>query len=212
MPIVTFRAPVDTLERLLQEGPPLACDAWSLADAPLRLVLTAIDSGARAVIECGSGRSTVVIARRLAELGEGSVHSLEHDPAWAERTSAQLRAESLECATVIAAPLEPHALAGEGGGWYSRAELAKLPEEFDLLLVDGPPAGEPQLRRSRHPALAELSGRLRPGALVVIDDASRAGESQAIEIWSRDFGLEFELSSDHGFAAAQLPPVWSADG
>ena len=46
-----------------------------------------------------------------------------------------LSAEDLGRATVITAPLEPHALAG-GAGWYSTNALAALPQAVDLLLID----------------------------------------------------------------------------
>ncbi len=202
---MTADAPIDTLARLLGAGPPIATDAWSLDDAPLRSALQAVDSGARRIVECGSGRSTIVLARRLAELEDGSVHSLEHDAAWALRTRAQLAAEKLDRAEVIDAPLERHPLAGETGGWYSLAELVRLPAEIDLLLIDGPPAGDPALRRSRQPAVPALSDRLKPGATILLDDAGRPGEAEALAIWSREHELEFQLDPDHGFATARWP-------
>jgi predicted O-methyltransferase YrrM len=183
--------PDDTLQRLQAAGPPLQNDAWSLADETLLAVLGAIDDGARTIVECGSGRSTVIIARRLRELGEGSVHSLEHDPTWADATREQLAAEGLGQARVISAPLEAHPLAGNAG-WYSTQALRELPGAVDLLLIDGPPAGEPELHRSRHPALAELGRLLEPGAIIVLDDAARPGETAAIELWEAEFGLRFD--------------------
>ena len=116
------------------------------------------------MVECGSGRSTVVIARSLRELGGGSVHSLEHDPAWAQLTRMRLAAEGLAAiATVIEAPLSAHPLAQPGCRWYARWALRELPEGLDLLLVDGPPAGEAPIERSRYPALPALAGPVRPG-------------------------------------------------
>jgi predicted O-methyltransferase YrrM len=183
-------APNDTLQRLQAGGPPLRTDAWSLADETLLAVLSAIDDGARTIVECGSGRSTVIIARRLRELGAGSIHSLEHDPSWAEATRRQLAAEGLDRARVLSAPLEPHPLAG-GAGWYSVQAVRQLPDGVDLLLIDGPPAGEPALHRSRHPTLSELQGYLAPGATIVLDDAGRPGEVAAIELWEKENGVRF---------------------
>jgi predicted O-methyltransferase YrrM len=189
--------PTDTLTRLQAAGPAVETNAWSLGDEPLRRVLLAIDEGARTIVECGSGRSTVLIARRLAELGEGSVHSLEHDAGWADRTRELLAAEAVARAEVITAPLE--------NGWYARSAVRLLPNSVDLLLIDGPPAGEPELRRSRHPTLDELGDRLRPGALIVLDDARRVGEAEAMELWHGRFSLEFERRPADDFATAQWP-------
>ncbi len=199
------RANHQTLTRLETSGPALATDDWSLGDAALELVLAELEAGRRTMVECGSGRSTVICARLLAELGDGTIHSLEHDPAWAAQSRELLAAERLaERATVIEAPLAPHPLAG-AGGWYEREALGALPNAIDLLLVDGPPAGDPGLERSRHPALAELGPRLAPGATILLDDARRAGEAAALERWASDFELEFELDRGSGTARAQWP-------
>jgi predicted O-methyltransferase YrrM len=192
-----------TLADLLGAGPALASDDWSLNQSALELVVAEVAKRPGAIVECGSGLSTVVIARLLRELDSGLVHSLEHDPAWAERTRSLLAAEGLDRAVVLTAPLEPHPLAGEAGGWYRRKALAAMPAEVDLLLIDGPPAGEPELRRNRHPALDELSPLLAPGATIILDDAGRPGEAAAIELWSQTYGLVFDLDPGSGAAIAQ---------
>ena len=127
-------------------------------------MLAELDAGRRRVVECGSGLSTIVIARRLRELGGGSVHSLEHDPAWAAEGRSRLAGEGLgDLAEVIEAPLAPHPAAAPGCLWYDRAALAALPAAgVELLLVDGPPAGEPEIERSRYPALPSSRPASRP--------------------------------------------------
>jgi predicted O-methyltransferase YrrM len=167
--------------------------------------LAAVEGGARTLVECGSGRSTVILARLLARLDTGTIHALEHDPVFADRTRTLLAAESLDRAEVITAPLEPHPLAGDHGGWYGTAARNALPDSIDLLLIDGPPAGAPELERNRHPALAELGERLTPGATIIVDDAGRPGESASLRLWSRDYGLQFDIVADAGFASAQWP-------
>ena len=77
-----------TLTHLLETGPPLHEDAWSLGRPALESVLAEVDAGRHDVVECGSGLSTILIARRLRELGAGRVHSLEHDPASPRRAGA----------------------------------------------------------------------------------------------------------------------------
>ena len=197
------------LTRLLATGPPLRADDWSLGDASLEAVLAVLERGSRVVAECGCGRSTVVIARALRELGGGEVHSLEHDPAWAQLCRAQLAAEGLTgIATVIEAPLGPHHLAQPGCGWYAAWALAQLPEAgIELLLVDGPPAGDPEIERSRYPALPALAGRLAHGATIVLDDAGRAGERWVLERWEDELGLQFDRREPEDVAVGvYIPP------
>ena len=84
---------------------------------------------------------------------------------------------------------------GEGGNlqWYAQRALRSLPRRIDLLLVDGPPAFEPEIELSRYPALPALAERLAPDATVVLDDIDRRGELRTLEAWERDHGFRFEL-------------------
>jgi predicted O-methyltransferase YrrM len=147
----------------------------------------------RRIVECGSGYSTLVLARRLRTLG-GSLVSLEHEETWATRVRNELAAAGLtEIAHVALAPLEPHPLARDGLGWYARRALRSLPRRIDLLLVDGPPAFEPRIALSRYPALPALAARLAPDATVVLDDIDRGGERMILEAWERNCAFRFEL-------------------
>ena len=198
-----------TLAHLLEAGPLLKATDWSLGDPGLEVVLGELERGPRQVVECGCGRSTVVIARALRELGGGELRSLEHDPAWAQLCRAQLAAEGLaEIATVIEAPLSPHPLAHPGCPWYAGWALRELPGSgIELLLVDGPPAGEPAIARSRYPALPALAGRLADGAVVICDDIARDGERWVVDRWEAELGLRFERREAEGVAVGvYFPP------
>lgn len=147
----------------------------------------------RRIVECGSGFSTLVLARLLHTRG-GRLVSLEHDQTWATRVQSNLAAAGLaEIARVALAPLEPHPLARDGLQWYAQRTLRSLPRNIDLLLVDGPPAFEPEIELSRYPALPALAERLTPDATVVLDDIDRRGELRTLEAWERDHGFHFEL-------------------
>lgn len=174
--------------------PPLPWSDWSLDRDALDLILAEIDAGRHQILECGSGVSTIVIARQLAELGTGSVTALEHDAAWAAEIRSRLEAEQLtERARIVEAELTSHPLAQAGCGWYDPMALDELPVSgVELLLVDGPPAGVPSIERSRFPALPVLSGRLAADALVVLDDIDRAGERWVLDAWERETPFRFE--------------------
>jgi hypothetical protein len=105
-------------------------------------------------------------------------------------------------AVVVDAPLRTHAATGVG--WYDRAALDAVPDQVELLLVDGPPAGEVEIERSRYPALPELRGRLVPGATVILDDALRPGEAWALGRWRAELGFEYELDRATGIAIGRL--------
>lgn len=187
------------LDQLIARGPALDFDgAWALSPAALAHVTGAVAAGRKRVIECGSGLSTLVLARLLSRDGAGHLWSLEHDPVWAQVTRERLAAEGLgEWTTLIEAPLRPHPLAQPGCGWYEQAALEQLPAEgVELLLVDGPPADTPARSRSRYPALPLLASRLVRDALIVLDDAERPGESWVLERWERELSGEFERRTE----------------
>lgn len=156
-------------------------------------------SAPRQLVECGAGVSTVVLARLLRERGTGLLTALEHDPVWAGRVRDQLRREGLtDVAQVVLAPLE-----GEPEPWYAEAGVARLPEEIDLLIVDGPPADRPELAAARHPVLGRLEPRLAPGALVILDDIVRAGEQGVLARWERETTWRFDRLEDEAIAVGR---------
>jgi predicted O-methyltransferase YrrM len=182
------------VRRLLEAGPRIDSSPWALSIEALDLVLAEIAAGRERIVECGSGMSTILIARLLAERGSGTLHSLEHEPRWASETRERLRAEGLDPrATVIEAPLGWHPLAEPGCRWYGGDALAKLPDGgVDILIVDGPPAGEPPFERSRYPALPVIGARMVPGGTVILDDIGRPGERWVAERWREELGIVLE--------------------
>src|SRR3546814_9693589 len=71
------------------------------------------------VVECGSGLSTVVIARCLQLNGGGQVFSLEHMEKFAAQTRKELSRRGLsDWARVIDAPLERLESLGREVRWY----------------------------------------------------------------------------------------------
>ena len=177
-------------------------DAWGFlpwsegAMSPAGLATVACEvsfAERRAVVELGSGVSTVVLARLARELG-GRVWAVEHHPGWAGWVRRQLDRDGLGgVATVIEAPLTAHPLSLEGAPFYDETALSQLPESgVELLLVDGPPGYGEGMARSRFPALPVLGARLASGALVVLDDADRPAEAAILDAWERDEGFVFD--------------------
>ncbi|MEU6248325.1 class I SAM-dependent methyltransferase [Glycomyces sp. NPDC047010] len=176
--------------------PPL--HGWAAGpDLARYLYLQVVEHGRTRVLECGSGSTTVVLAYALRSLGRGHVHSLEHDPRFAELTRTMLKERGLdEWATVVDAPLAEVEIGGAPWRWYDPDAVPA--SEIDLLLVDGPPGTTgPQ---ARYPALPVLIDRLAEDALVVLDDTRRDDEHRIGERWAAEFeGWAFKsLPHDHG--------------
>jgi predicted O-methyltransferase YrrM len=151
----------------------------------------------REIVELGSGVSTIVLAR-LAREREGRLTALEHDPDWAGVVRSQLKREGMtHVARLVEAPLEAHPLALDDAPWYAERAVAELPEAIELLLVDGPPGYGDGMERSRYPALPALEPRLSPGAMVILDDATRPAEREILERWG-ERGWRFGVRESEG--------------
>lgn len=172
---------------------PVDLGGWAadpiLMDTVLRIILR---TGARTIVECGSGWSTVLMARCVQELDQGRVLALEHDRRFAERTRALLsRYGAADRARVVYAPLEPREIEGEPRSWYGPAADDAIDGEIDLLLVDGPPGH--LYARSRFPAVPVFRSRLSAGYTVVLDDGLRPDERWTAHRWSELLGVRPKL-------------------
>jgi len=135
------------------------------------------------ILECGSGVSTVVLARACELNGNGRVHSLEHLADFAERTRSELEHHGLEkYGEVLDAPLTRHHLDGGAWSWYGLQALPSL--QFDMLVIDGPPETTGPL--ARYPAGPLLFPHLKFGASIFLDDANRHDEKEAVARWLRE--------------------------
>jgi hypothetical protein len=126
------------------------------------------------VFEWGSGASTFWLARRAE-----SVHSVEHDVAWAASMTPDLPAN----ATVTPVPSSPPhgdeplrvashkaGFAGQDFSEYVEA-IDRVDGAFDLIVIDG---------RAREACLPRALHRLSPGGLIVFDNVERSRYRRAI--------------------------------
>jgi hypothetical protein len=187
------------LSPLLVQGGYLPWTTGSMRPAGLVALCNEIVHGGRTrIVECGSGVSTVLLARLLREREVGSLIALEHDRHWAALIGAQLGRERLDgIARVIHAPLQ-----GEPP-WYRLNEPSAMPDEIDLLIVDGPPASEPGHGGRREPALPRFAQHLTADAAVILDDINRPGERTVLARWEASTNWRFALDEPAGVAVGR---------
>jgi len=158
------------------------------------------------VFEYGSGASTVWLAQRASE-----VHSVEHDPDWAETMRAHL-AEASNVHLHATAPTPRRAGRAEapsGRRGYEDAEFADyvrtidaVPGSFDLIVIDG---------RSRVACLDHARRRLAPGGLIVFDDPHRARYRPALACCGLDVVHLRGLKPCLPYRDGTAPLRWPAD-
>lgn len=191
----------EILRPLLDGHPYLPWTDGAISPVALVHILNEIVFADRRVIaELGAGISTIVIGRLLAQRG-GTLTTLEHEPHWAEVVRRQVEVEGLrQVVELVEAPLEANEHSWDGAPWYAAAAVEKLPDQIELLLVDGPPGYGEGMAHSRYPALPMLDGTLAPGALVVLDDTAREAEREILERWGRETEWSFGVDESAGAA------------
>lgn len=139
----------------------------------------------RLIVECGSGTSTLWLARALRHFCvDGRVVALEHDKTFTERSHQLLVDHELTSyAEVRDAPLEEFIIDGVTFHWYAADAWSNL-HDVNLLFVDGPPRYVSD--RARYPALPLLIDRLASDATVVVDDLIRKAERDMVDKWVLD--------------------------
>jgi len=137
----------------------------------------------RLVVELGSGTSSVWLAYTLEQYG-GKLITVDHDSDFARQTRTMLAAHGLSAvAEVREAPLRELTANGKTYQWYDVDKLKDL-IGINLLLIDGPPAATGP--DARYPALSVLATRLAATATVVLDDANREDEREAVRRWTQE--------------------------
>jgi predicted O-methyltransferase YrrM len=118
------------------------------------LYMLARSCGARAIVEFGTsfGISTLHLAAALRDNGGGRLITSEFEPSKAARARKNLTDGGLMDLVEIR----------EGDALQTLR--ADLPEKIDLLLLDGAKALYPEI-------LGVMENRLRPGSLIIADDA-----------------------------------------
>ncbi|MDX2192927.1 MAG: class I SAM-dependent methyltransferase [Gemmatimonadales bacterium] len=173
-------------------------DGWSARHEYLEGVVAAARAARGSILECGSGLSTLVLARIAADRGL-RLRSLEHFPEWRKRVRSALRHAGLDDGVVVDAPLGDVAA---GIRWYAPAALAGL-DPVHLVICDGPPHDVPGGRYGLLPVARSV---LAPGAVIMLDDAARPEETAIRARWQAEAGwMGTLIGQDKPYARLVVP-------
>jgi predicted O-methyltransferase YrrM len=169
-----------------RDGLPPLFGGWAVEADFARILLEELARRRpRAVVELGSGVSTLVIASALRAHGSGKLYSLEHEASMADQTRALLADRGLDdVVEVVTAPLARQTFGTDAVEWYDTGDRLDEIGPVDLVVVDGPPPVGPL---SRWPALEVLYPKLAPHACVLMDDGRRRSERRTAFRWARSF-------------------------
>lgn len=173
---------------------------WPISpDFALLLVQLLEQQSFDAIIEFGSGSSTLVVARALAHLANRHPTrrqpvqlAFEHLEEYYDNTAALLaRAGLRDCVQLVLAPLtQTEVASGESYSYYEPGDsLTRLAKQLGdigvpriLAIVDGPPETVGPL--ARYPALEMLIGAIpQHSGFLLMDDYRRPGEQEIKRRW-----------------------------
>jgi hypothetical protein len=182
-----MRAFLDDPDASIRHGSPVIPDliygwgnvGWSAPSEYLvRCVECALASEGPS-LECGSGLSTILVGAVAAKMGY-THWVLEHTQGWADRVQACLRKYGVDSVASCTKPLRDY---GEFV-WYD-PPLESMPDEFALVVCDGPPS---DTRGGRYGLVPIMKERLGPGCIVLLDDAIREHEQLTAMRWEAQLG------------------------
>lgn len=137
------------------------------------------------IVEGSSGLSSIVCGYALQQLGRGQVISMEHDAHYADLSQQAVVDHGLEnIVNVRHAPLIKHTIKETAWQWYDFKSVG-LPNTIDFIVIDGPPKRLQD--KARYPALPILIKSLKVGGVLMLDDADRSSESEAVKDWQAEF-------------------------
>jgi cobalt/nickel transport system ATP-binding protein len=161
----------------------MMCEAWGnptfqAGEEYLREIAVRA-ANADAILECGSGLTTILLAAVAGERGI-PVISLEHNESWASLVSDVLDHAGLRGVTLVAGPLVDH----DGFHWYRVPEA--LPERISLVVCDGPPGSTYGGRYGLAPL---MKSRFTADTIILVHDAEREDERRILRRWQDEFGF-----------------------
>ncbi|MBK8681877.1 MAG: class I SAM-dependent methyltransferase [Bacteroidetes bacterium] len=169
----------------LQLHLPLITSFTIAPDFAFILIKTIQTRKPKTILELGCGRTTLIAAAYLKQNGlQGKIISVDGDKEYLEQCRYFATLNGLESyIQFVHAPITEQVINKKTYNWYNADMLPK--EQFDLLLIDGPPEKVGVL--SRYPALPLLIQYAAEHAVILADDAGRPDMIITAQHWQKEF-------------------------
>jgi hypothetical protein len=135
------------------------------------------------ILECGSGLTTI-IAGIVAQKSGNTVWALEHMKSWYNRLKKYLNMYKIDSVKLTYTPLADYG----DFTWY-RPPLEAMPEEFSLVICDGPPGDN---KGGRYGLVPIMKRKLAPGCVILFDNANRKTEQENVARWGEQINMSCE--------------------
>ena len=178
---------MNMLSSLLPDNTYIPITSYSLSPTVIVHILNEIILlKKKIIVEFGSGLSTLFIAKLISNNNlDATLFSIDHDENWQNTLRKSLDLHGvIGNVNLIYAGIEQVSTSFTGNQclWYSKSILMDaLPEEIDLVIVDGPSYSTGEY--SRYCAVPFLKDRLSDNYSIFIDDVFRKGENEILRKW-----------------------------
>jgi hypothetical protein len=141
-----------------------------------------------AVLECGSGLSTVLLGA-LAEANRFEVWTLEHEAAWHGIVARELQGHGISKVQLCLARLKD--IGGEIS-WYDVSKVS-LPSVISLVICDGPPNWTTP--GARYGVIPVMRDHLAKGWNILLDDANAARKAGMLNRLASEPGIKIDTQT-----------------
>jgi predicted O-methyltransferase YrrM len=172
-------------------------NSWSAKEEFIQATVQAARQTQGPILECGSGLTTLLLGLVAMQTGR-RVWVLEHNASWAKKVQNALARHNIHGVNVCVAQLRDY----QSYVWYA-APKEHMPTEFALVVCDGPPG---TTLGGRYGLVPQMRAHLRPGCIVLLDDAARPGEQQILQRWAQELSSTYTIvGSAKPFARLVVP-------
>ena len=178
----------DTYEKLVFHSP--GNPTWCFPPIGLQELYDLAINAKGPIIEFGTGLSTLVVGAALTRTKSSyGLHSVEHDLKWIRRVTAWLQTYDIGRTALYHSPITPY----QSGDWYGIAPN-QLPNDPDIVLIDGPPFEAGQ----RNVVFEEFNETLRKARVWVIDDCDGELQSMVVHKYAVDRDIQYIEATSAG--------------
>jgi hypothetical protein len=103
---------------------------------------------------------------------------------WANKVQKYLKRYKIDSVVLCVKPLKAYT----DFSWYE-PPLESMPDGFALVICDGPDGSTPG---GRYGLVPIMKGRLKPGSILLLDDAHREQEREIAKRWETELGTHSE--------------------
>ncbi|MBB4804744.1 putative O-methyltransferase YrrM [Chryseobacterium defluvii] len=139
----------------------------------------------KVIVELGSGVSSLYGGYLLKQHHiEGKLYSVDHEIDYTKKAINLVKDHQLnDFVEVLHCPLVRQNINDHSWTWYDIDNI-KL-NEIDFLIIDGPPTNE--VYNARYPAIPMFYKYLDSGAIILVDDYDRKGETEMVKKWLAEY-------------------------